>query len=154
MHTNGLWRCHCQRTGTRGWRCAKYPLNSDTVVGEFRTALDTLSKTLLDTQCKFMFCFNPNDSWLSNQLEGWSVKGQIWSLGLMEISKRNINIYKVGLTLDEFCTWYREPMAKMGVVDGLAKEKVEQTKGFLGLPETDMVLSQYKVHSAGQFSKW
>ena len=42
----------------------------------------------------------------------------------------------------------------MGVVDGSVKEKVEQMKGFLGLPETDMVLGQYKVRSAGQFSKW
>ena len=123
------------------------------VAGEFRAALDTLFETLSDTQCRFVFCVNPNDSQLPNQLEGRSVKGQIRSLGLTEISKRNINVYEAGLTPDEFCTRYREPMAKMGVVDGSAKEKVEQTKGFLGLPETDMVLGQYKVRSVGQFSK-
>ncbi|KAF8549444.1 hypothetical protein OG21DRAFT_1488518 [Imleria badia] len=36
-------------------------------------------------------------------------------------------------------------MAKMGVMDGSAKEKVEQTGNVLGLQETDIVLGQYKV---------
>lgn len=87
------------------------------VAGEFRGALDTLFETLLDTQCWFVFCLNPNDSQLPNQLEGRSVKGQIRSLGLTEISKRNVNVYEVGLTPDEICTRYKEPMAKIGVVD-------------------------------------
>ncbi|KAF8121855.1 hypothetical protein EV363DRAFT_1559012 [Boletus edulis] len=70
---------------------------------------------------------------------------QIRSLGLTEVSKRNVNVFEVGLTLDEFCTQYGEPMAKMGVMDGSAKEKVEQTGNVLGLQETDIVLGQYKV---------
>jgi len=116
------------------------------IAGEFRAALDTLFGTLSETQCWFVFCVNPNDSQLPNQLEGRSVKGQIRSLGLTEVSKRNVNVFEVGLTPDEFCTRYKEPLAKMGVVDGLAKEKVERTKDALGLLDIDMVLGQYKVN--------
>ncbi|KAI9572556.1 hypothetical protein HD554DRAFT_2008682, partial [Boletus coccyginus] len=54
---------------------------------KLRATLDTLFGTLSEMQCWFVFCVNPNDSQLSNQLEGWSVKGQIWSLGLTEVSK-------------------------------------------------------------------
>ncbi|KAG6377242.1 P-loop containing nucleoside triphosphate hydrolase protein [Boletus reticuloceps] len=117
------------------------------VAGEFRAALGTLFEMLSETQSWFVFCVNPNDSQLPNQLEGRSIKGQIRSLGLTEVSKRNVNVFEVGLTLDEFCTRYREPMAKMGVMDGSAKEKVEQTRNVLGLQETDIVLGQYKLHS-------
>ncbi|KAG6370849.1 P-loop containing nucleoside triphosphate hydrolase protein [Boletus reticuloceps] len=115
------------------------------VAGEFRAALGTLFETLSEMQSWFVFCMNPNDSQLPNQLEGRSIKGQIQSLGLTEVSKRNVNVFEVGLTLDEFCTRYGEPMAKMGVMDGSAKEKVEQTRNVLGLQETDIVLGQYKV---------
>ncbi|KAF8551363.1 hypothetical protein OG21DRAFT_1369662, partial [Imleria badia] len=84
---------------------------------EFRAALGTLFETLSEMQSWLVFCVNPNDLQLPNQLEGWSVKGQIRSLGLTEVSKRNVNVFEVGLTLDEFCTQYGEPMAKMGVMD-------------------------------------
>ncbi|KIM88084.1 hypothetical protein PILCRDRAFT_85409 [Piloderma croceum F 1598] len=40
------------------------------ITGEFRSALDTLFKTLNETQAWFVFCINPNDSQLLNQLEG------------------------------------------------------------------------------------
>ncbi|KAF8438194.1 hypothetical protein L210DRAFT_3647176 [Boletus edulis BED1] len=113
------------------------------VAGEFRAALGTLFETLSETQSWFVFCVNPKDSQLPNQLEGRSIKGQIRSLGLTEVSKRNVNVFEVGLTLDEFCTRYGEPMAKMGVMDGSAKEKVEETRNVLGLQETDIVLGQY-----------
>ncbi|KAF8119490.1 P-loop containing nucleoside triphosphate hydrolase protein [Boletus edulis] len=97
------------------------------VAGEFRAALGTLFETLSETQSWFVFCANPNDSQLPNQLEGRSIKGQIRSLGLTEVSKRNVNVFE------------------MGVMDGSAKEKVEQTGNVLGLQETDIVLGQYKV---------
>ena len=116
------------------------------IAGEFRAALDTLFDTLSETQSWFVFCVNPNDSQLPNQLEGRSVKGQIRSLGLTEVSKRNVNVFEVGLTPEEFCTRYKEPMAKMGVADGSAKEKFERTRQILGLQEIDMVLGQYKVN--------
>ncbi|KAF8433780.1 P-loop containing nucleoside triphosphate hydrolase protein [Boletus edulis BED1] len=102
------------------------------VAGEFRAALSTLFKTLSETQSWFVFYLNANDSQSPNQLEGRSLKGQIQILGLTEVSKRNVNVFGVGLTLDEFCT-------------RSAKEKVEQTRNALGLQETDIVLGQFKV---------
>ena len=112
---------------------------------EFRATLDTLFKTLSDSQSWFVFCVNPNNSQLSNQLEGQSVKGQIRSVDLTEVSKRNINVFEVGLTPDEFCTRYKEPLAKMGVMDGSVKEKAQQTRNILDLQENNMILRQYKV---------
>ena len=112
---------------------------------EFRAALDTLFETLSDSQSRFVFCMNPNDSQLPNQLEGQSVKGQIRSVDLTEVLKRNINVFEVGLTPDEFCTQYKEPLVKMGIVDGSVKEKAQQTRNILDLQENDMILGQYKV---------
>ncbi|KAF8416231.1 P-loop containing nucleoside triphosphate hydrolase protein [Boletus edulis BED1] len=102
------------------------------IAGEFRAALSTLFKTLSETQSWFVFYLNANDSQSPNQLEGRSLKGQIQILGLTEVLKRNVNVFGVGLTLDEFCT-------------RSAKEKVEQTRNTLGLQETDIVLGQFKV---------
>ncbi|KAF8428889.1 P-loop containing nucleoside triphosphate hydrolase protein [Boletus edulis BED1] len=76
---------------------------------------------------------------------GKRVMRQIRSLRLTEVSERNVNVFEVGSTLDEFCTRYGEQMAKMGMMDGSTKEKVEQTGNILGLQETDIVLGQYKV---------
>ncbi|KAF9232203.1 P-loop containing nucleoside triphosphate hydrolase protein [Melanogaster broomeanus] len=115
------------------------------VAGEFRAALDALFDTLSDTQNWFVFCVNPNDSQLPNQLEGRSVKGQVRSLGLPEIAKRNVNMFEVGMTPDEFCGRYKELIGKIGVADGSAREKVERTREMLGLKEFELVLGQYKV---------
>ncbi|KAH0833480.1 hypothetical protein J3R83DRAFT_12603 [Lanmaoa asiatica] len=37
-------------------------------------------------------------------------------MDLTEVSKRNVNFFEVGLTPDEFCTLYKEPMMKMGAL--------------------------------------
>jgi len=52
------------------------------VAGEFRAALDTLFDTLSETQPWYIFCINPNDARLPNQLEGRAVKVQVRSAGL------------------------------------------------------------------------
>ncbi|KAI6139949.1 P-loop containing nucleoside triphosphate hydrolase protein, partial [Pisolithus tinctorius] len=84
------------------------------VAGEFHTALDTLFDTLGDMHNWFMFCINPNDSpQLLNQLKGRLVKGQVCSSGLVEVAKRNACVFEVGMTLDEFCQRYRDPMSKV-----------------------------------------
>ena len=97
------------------------------VAGKFRAALDTLFETLLDSRPWFVFCVNPNDSQLPNQFEGQSVKCRIQTLdlGLTKVSKRNINVFEVVLTLDEFCTRYKELLVKMGIVDGLVKKALQ-----------------------------
>lgn len=115
------------------------------VAGEFRSALDTLFETLGDTQNWYVFCINPNDSQLPNQLEGRSVKGQVRSLGMTEIAKRNVNVFEVGMTPEEFCQRYRDPISALGISEGTPRERVEQTRTALSLKERDVVLGQYKV---------
>jgi chitin synthase len=76
------------------------------VADEFRSALDTLFETLNETQVWHIFCINPNDSQLPNQLEGRSVKGQVRSAGLLEIARRCVNVFKVNMTPEEFYDRY------------------------------------------------
>lgn len=122
------------------------------VAGTFRSALDTLYETLEETQTWFVFCVNPNDSQLPNQIEGRSVKGQIRSMGLSEIARRCVNVFEVGMTPREFCDRYREQIAQVGIVEGETREQVEQMRRVLDLAETDIVIGQYKVRSSLLFT--
>ncbi|KAI9438359.1 glycosyltransferase family 2 protein [Lactarius indigo] len=119
--------------------------SSPCVAGEFRSALDTLFETLEETQTWYVFCVNPNDSQLPNQLEGRSVKGQIRSLGLTEIARRCANVFEVGMTPREFCDRYREKLAEVGITDGESREQIERAKAALGFEDNDLVVGQYKV---------
>ncbi|KAG1818874.1 glycosyltransferase family 2 protein [Suillus variegatus] len=94
------------------------------VAGEFRSALDTLFETLGDTQ----------NWYLPNQLEG--------RLGLAEIAKRNVNVFEVGMTPEEFCQRYRDPILALGILEGTPRERVEQTRTALS-----PFLSQTAFHS-------
>lgn len=115
------------------------------VAGEFRSALDTLFETLSETQAWYVFCVNPNDSQLPNQLEGRSVKGQVRSAGLSEIARRCVNVFEVGMTPEEFCERYQVPLGEMGIVEGSSQEQVEQARTALSLTDRDIVLGQHKV---------
>ncbi|KAK1215118.1 hypothetical protein PQX77_022290 [Marasmius sp. AFHP31] len=117
------------------------------VAGEFRAALDTLFKTLDEAQAWHVFCINPNDSQLPNQLEGRSVKGQVRSFGLVEIAKRCGVVFEVNMTPNEFCERYEEGMAEVGVMEGTEKERVQQARTAFGLESMDIVyLSQAAFH--------
>ncbi|KAF7342277.1 Glycosyltransferase family 2 protein [Mycena venus] len=117
-----------------------------TVAGEFRSALDTLFATLEETQAWHVFCVNPNDSQLPNQLEGRSVKGQVRSAGLTQIAQRNKTVFEVGMPLGEFCERYREGLEDKGVQEGDEKERVEQAKTAFGLGDKDVVVGVHKVY--------
>lgn len=117
------------------------------VAGEFKAALDTLFETLDEAQAWFVFCVNPNDSQLPNQLEGRSVKGQVRSVGLVEIAKRSINVFEVGMTPDEFCERYSAGLEAAGVSEGEALERIQQARTTFGLTERDLVIGQHKVWS-------
>lgn len=123
------------------------PASSGTpcVAGEFRAALDTLFETLDEAQAWFVFCINPNDSQLPNQLEGRSVKGQVRSFGLAEIARRNVGVFEVGMTPEEFCERYKDALDDSGVSEGSERERVEQARTTSGLSEKDVVLGQHKV---------
>jgi chitin synthase len=115
------------------------------VAGEFRSALDTLFETFNETQAWYVFCINPNDSQLPNQLEGRSVKGQVRSAGLPEIARRSVNTFEVNMTPEEFCDRYRVPLGEIGVIEGSHQEQVEQSRTAFSLKERDIVLGQHKV---------
>ena len=58
------------------------------VVCKFHTALDTLFDMLSKMQPWYIFCINPNDVHLPNQLEGHAVKVQVRSVGLGAVVAR------------------------------------------------------------------
>ncbi|KAG7096112.1 hypothetical protein E1B28_006786 [Marasmius oreades] len=116
------------------------------VTGEFRAALDTLFETLDEAQPWHVFCINPNDSQLPNQLEGRSVKGQVRSFGLTEIAKKCAVVFEVNMTPEEFCERYKEGMAEVGVMEGTERERVQQTRTAFGLEGHDIVLGNQQVY--------
>lgn len=118
---------------------------SPCVAGEFRAALDTLFETLEESQTWYVFCINPNDSQLPNQLEGRSVKGQVRSIGLGEIAKRCGVMLEVGMTPEEFCERYRDGLDNAGVMEGDGRERAAQARTAFALGEKDLVLGQHKV---------
>lgn len=116
------------------------------VAGEFRAALDTLFETLDETQVWYVFCMNPNDSQLPNQLEGRSVKGQVKSAGLAEIAKRCVNVFEVSLTPEEFWERYRNGLESAGVrSEDAEKTKVDKAKKAFGFDDPDLVIGQQKI---------
>ncbi|KAJ7506209.1 glycosyltransferase family 2 protein [Mycena galericulata] len=116
------------------------------VAGEFRAALDTLFATLDETQAWHVFCVNPNDAQLPNQLEGRSVKGQVRSAGLAAAARRCAMVFEVGMAVSEFCERYGAGMAEAGVVEGDERERVEQARTAYGMGERDIVLGVHKVY--------
>ncbi|KAF4613327.1 hypothetical protein D9613_010804 [Agrocybe pediades] len=119
--------------------------SSPCVAGEFKAALDTLFETIEETQPWYVFCINPNDSQLPNQLEGRSVKGQVKAVGLTEIARRCVNVFEVGMTPEEFCERYKEGLQAGGVVEGNEREVIAQARTAFGLSERDLVLGTHKV---------
>ncbi|KAF7319245.1 Glycosyltransferase family 2 protein [Mycena chlorophos] len=116
------------------------------VAGDFRASLDLVFATLEETQAWHVFCINPNDSQLPNQLEGRSVKGQVRSTGLAQIAQRNKAVWEVGMLVDEFCERYSVALEAGGVVEGSARERVEQARTAFGLGDRDVVLGMHKVY--------
>ncbi|KJA23760.1 glycosyltransferase family 2 protein [Hypholoma sublateritium FD-334 SS-4] len=119
--------------------------SSPCVAGEFKAALDTLFETIDETQPWYVFCINPNDSQLPNQLEGRSVKGQVKAAGLVEIAKRSVNVFEVTMTPEEFCERYSDGLSAGGVTEGDDREVIAQARTAFGLGEKDLVLGLHKV---------
>ena len=101
---------------------------SPCVAGEFKSTLDTLFETIEETQSWYVFCVNPNDSQLPNQLEGWSVKGQVKAIGMTEMARYCVNVFEVGMTPEEFCDHYRDGLTASGITEGHEREMVGQAR--------------------------
>ncbi|KAG8881835.1 hypothetical protein FRB98_004105 [Tulasnella sp. 332] len=115
------------------------------IAGEFRVAIDTLLDTLDDTQPWYIFCINPNDSQLPNQLEGRGVKAQVRSIGIPEIAKRSGAVFTASMQPNEFVDRYKDQLSLLGVGEGSDTERIEQARTALGLEEKDVVLGSFKV---------
>jgi chitin synthase len=74
---------------------------SPCVAGEFKAALDTLFETIDETHPWYVFCINPNDSQLPNQLEGRSVKGTGEGVGYDRDCKEMRECFRSGNDTDE-----------------------------------------------------
>ncbi|KAF9019249.1 glycosyltransferase family 2 protein [Hymenopellis radicata] len=127
-----------------------HPARAACVAGEFKLALDTLFETLDETQAWYVFCVNPNDSQLPNQLEGRSVRGQLRSMGIPEIAKQVVNVFEVGMSPAEFCERYKVCLDSAGVEDMDPVDRVESAAMVFGLGEADAVLGTDKVY----LSQW
>lgn len=139
-----------EEEGEDGGAASGAALGIRCVAGEFRAAIDTLFETLDETNAWFVFCVNPNDSQLPNQLEGRGVKAQVRSTGLPELSRRAAVVFEVSMTPLEFCDRYRDQLRMLGVdADAEPAERVISTRDALGLGERDMVLGTFKVGVIG-----
>ena len=63
---------------------------------------------------------------------------------MTEMARRCINVFKVGMTLEEFCDRYRDGLTASGVTEGHDREMVAQARTAYGLGEKDLVLGQPK----------
>ncbi|KAJ7164534.1 glycosyltransferase family 2 protein [Mycena filopes] len=124
------------------------------VAGEFRAALDTLFATLSETQPWHVFCINPNESQLPNQLEGRSVKGQVRSANLSAVATRcgaggngkGVRVWEVGMTVGEFVERYGGDDSAWAEGGGSDREKVERARREATLGDGDVVVTAHKVY--------
>lgn len=119
------------------------------VAGEFSASLDVLLETLDETESWLVFCINPNDSQLPNQIEGRSVKAQVKSMCLPEMAKKCSTVLEVNMTFAEFFDRYRETLVLAGAGDageGAVTERVAIVKQGLGLGPNDIVVGQNKIY--------
>ena len=119
------------------------------VAGEFQNALDTLFNTLDDTNPWYVFCINPNDAQLPNQLEGRGVKAQVRTTGLPDMAKKAaVGIFEASMTPIEFCDRYRDQLKVLGVPNEEEPiAKVVTARNALGLAESDIIVGKFKVRS-------
>ena len=54
-------------------------------------------------------------------------------------------MFEVGMTPEEFCDWYKAPLAEIGVLEELPQEQVDQSRAALPLTERDIVPGKHKV---------
>jgi chitin synthase len=119
------------------------------VAGEFQSALDTLFNTLDDTHAWYVFCINPNDSQLPNQLEGRGVKAQVRSIGLSQMARKQGVVFEASMSPQEFCDRYHDYLKVLGVsAGGDPTASVNDTREALGLGELEIVIGQFKVYFA------
>lgn len=124
----------------KGMRC---------LMGEFKSAMDVLFSALNETQSWFIFCLNPNDTQIPNQVETRHLKAQIKSLGLAEMAKHRRNTYEISMSHLEGCDRYGD----LGIFDaihqqnGQPKEAMKDMARAMQWEEHDMAVGKQMVRA-------
>jgi chitin synthase len=123
----------------RGIRC---------ILGEFKSSMDVLYQALDDTQPWYVFCLNPNDAHLPNQVETRGLRGQIRAFGMAELVKKLKHVYEVQMTHEEGCERYANELNGYGILHGGSTPAVESMKKLFaakGMTEDDFAVGKTKV---------
>jgi chitin synthase len=123
----------------RGIRC---------VLGEFKSSMDVLYQALDETKTWYIFCLNPNDAHLPNQVETRGLRGQIRSFGMSELAKKLKHVYEVSMTHQEGCERYAAELNGYGILHGGSSPAAESLRKLLDAKkwtEDDMAIGKYKV---------
>ncbi|KAG8798072.1 hypothetical protein FRC16_008063 [Serendipita sp. 398] len=118
------------------------------VAGEFNASLNLLLETLDETESWFVFCINPNDSQLPNQMENRAVKAQIKSMGLSEVARKFATVLEVNMTFPEFRDRYGAILAQAGIEPlshDSTQDDLARVQRAMGLKENDIVMGRTKV---------
>ena len=73
------------------------------------------------------------------------MKGQVKAVGMTEMARCRIDVFEVGMTVEEFCDRYRDGLIASGVTKGHEQEMVGQARTVFSLREKDLVFGQHKV---------
>jgi chitin synthase len=123
----------------RGIRC---------VLGEFKSSMDVLYQALNETRTWYIFCLNPNDAHLPNQVETRGLRGQVRSFGMPELAKKLKHVYEVSMTHEEARERYAAELNGYGILHGGSSPPGESLKKLLaakGWNEDDMAVGKFKV---------
>lgn len=120
------------------------------VAGEFKSAFDTLFKTLEDSKPWFVICIRPNDHQLPNQFEARQVKQQLTTYAVSNLAAGMSNEYTVSMTHDEFCERYSDlaflNAAEMkGALGGEARQKCNNAKEVMGWSDKHARCGRLKI---------
>lgn len=120
------------------------------VMGQFRSAMDTLFETLDETKSWFAVCVRPNGNQLPNQFDARFVKAQLATLAVPEMAKQLYIDYSVTMTHVEFCQRYETlqslaALSLSGVMGSEAREKCGMAKELMGWSDEDASIGRVKV---------
>jgi chitin synthase len=117
---------------------------------EFKSAFDTLFKTLEESKAWFVICIRPNDHQLPNQFEARQVKQQVITYAINDLAVGLSNEYTVSMTHDEFCERYSDlaflNAAEMkGASGGEARQKCNNAKEVMGWSDKQARCGRMKI---------
>lgn len=119
------------------------------VAGQHWAALSALLATFEHAQPWYIFCLRPNDSQLPGQVEIRSMKAQIRSMGLTEMTLRLQTSYEVRMTHQEACERYGEDLNIRGIAEGPPEvQRLQDLKRVLQLSDGQMGIGTSRVNMA------